>query len=133
MPQLFPTLRYRDPRRAVTWLGEAFGFTAHFVAEEGGEVVHAQLRMGDDLLMLGPEHSDDKYGMRSPLALNGTNQCVYVALDGELDAACERARQAGAEIVTEPYDTPYGSREWSCRDFEGHVWSFGTYAGEPLD
>lgn len=41
-------------------------------------------------------------------------------------------RYAGATIVTAPYDTPYGSRELSCKDFEGHVWPFGTYAGEPL-
>ena len=132
LPKLFPTLRYRDPRRAVTWLCIAFGFETHFVAEEGGEVVHAQLRFGDDLIMLGPDHMDDKYGMHSPLALNGTNQCVYTALLTDIDQACERARSAGAEIVTEPYDTPYGSREFSVRDLEGHIWSFGRYAGEPL-
>ena len=95
-------------------------------------VVHAQLRLGDQLVMLGPDHANDKYGMHSPLALNGTSQCVYTALDSDPDAACENARRAGAEIITEPYDTPYGSSEWSCRDPEGHIWSFGTYAGEPL-
>jgi uncharacterized glyoxalase superfamily protein PhnB len=132
MSRFFPTLRYRDPRQAVTWLCDAFGFTAHFVAEAGDEVVHAQLRLGDSLLMLGPDHTDDKYGMHSPVALNGTNQCVYTALDGDIDAACDRARRAGAVIVTDPYNTEYGSREFSCRDPEGHIWSFGTYAGEPL-
>ena len=132
MPRIVPTLRYQDPRAAVAWLCGAFGFTTHFVAEEGGVVVHAQLRLGDQLVMLGPDHANDKYGMHSPLALNGTSQCVYIALDSDPDAACENARRAGAEIVTEPYDTPYGSREWSCRDPEGHIWSFGTYAGEPL-
>jgi uncharacterized glyoxalase superfamily protein PhnB len=130
--KIFPTLRYRDPKSAISWLEQAFQFQQHFVADEGGQVVHAQLRIGDDLVMLGPDHADDKYDMHSPLELNGTNQCVYIALDGDVDEACERARAAGATIVTDPYDTPYGSREFSCKDPEGHVWSFGSYAGEPL-
>ena len=52
------------------------------------------------------------------------------AFDAGVDAICARA--VGAIIVTEPYDTPYGSREFSCRDPEGHVWSVGTYRGEVL-
>lgn len=132
MTRLIPTLRYCDPQAAISWLEKAFHFRRHFVAQEDGRVVHAQLRLGDDLVMLGPDHVDDKYGMHSPTNLSGTNQCVYVALDGDIDAACEVARAAGAEIITTPYDTAYGSREFSCKDLEGHVWSFGTYAGEPL-
>ncbi len=131
MTKLFSTLRYRDPKAAIDWLEQAFNFQPHFVAEEAGQVVHAQLKLGDDMIMLGPDHADDKYGMHSPLALNGTNQCVYVAIDGNLDEAAYRAQRAGATIVTAPYDTPYGSREFTCKDLEGHVWSFGTYAGEP--
>lgn len=129
----FSTLRYRDPKSAIAWLEKAFGFRQHFVAEEQGQVVHAQIRVGDDLIMLGPDYPDDKYGMHSPLALNGTNQCVYVSLDGDIDQACARAGAAGAAIITPPYDTTYGSREFSCKDPEGHVWSFGTYGGEPIE
>jgi uncharacterized glyoxalase superfamily protein PhnB len=132
MTKLFSTLRYRDPKAAIDWLEQAFQFQRHFVAEEAGQVVHAQMRLGGDMIMLGPDHADDKYGMHSPLALNGTNQCVYVALDTDIDEAADRAQSAGAKIITAPNDTPYGSREFSCQDLEGHVWSFGTYAGEPL-
>ncbi len=130
---IYPTLRYRDPARAIKWLCDALGFAVHFVAEDGGQVVHAQIRRGNSLIFLGPDHADDKYGMHSPLALNGTNQCVCIATSEDIDAHCERARTAGAEIVTEPYHTPYGAREYSCRDFEGHIWCFGTYRGEPLE
>ncbi len=70
--------------------------------------------------------------MHSPLALNGTNQCVCIATDADIDAACETARAVGAVIVAEPHDTPYGAREFSCKDPEGHVWCVGSYAGEPL-
>jgi len=57
---------------------------------------------------------------------------VGLAVDAGVDAICARAWAVGAIIVTEPYDTPYGSREFSCRDTEGHVWSVGTYRGEVL-
>lgn len=48
-----------------------------------------------------------------------------MSLDAE--AHCERARAAGAEIVREPFDTDYGSRDYTARDLEGYVWHFGTY------
>jgi uncharacterized glyoxalase superfamily protein PhnB len=129
--QFFPTLRYADPATAVLWLCKAFGFTEHFVARgDDGLVVHAQLRLGDGLLFLGPDRSDDPYRLHSPLVLNGLNQCVCVALH-DVDAHCAAARAAGAVVITEPYDTAYGTREYSCRDPEGHVWCFGNYWGEP--
>ena len=129
--RFFPTLRYADPAAAVDWLVRAFGFSPQFVAHSpAGAVIHAQLRLGEGLLFLGPDNPADPYGMHSPRVLNGTNQCVCVALQ-DVDAHYLHARNAGAAIVTEPYDTPYGSREYSCKDPEGHVWCFGSYWGEP--
>jgi uncharacterized glyoxalase superfamily protein PhnB len=55
------------------------------------------------------------------------NQRVYVQVD-DADAHYARAWAAGAEIVLELQDTSYGSREYTARDLEGHLWSFGTYA-----
>jgi uncharacterized glyoxalase superfamily protein PhnB len=52
---------------------------------------------------------------------------VYVA---DVDAHYARAKAAGAQIVRELEDTPYGSREYSVRDLEGFLWSFGTYRPE---
>jgi len=49
----------------------------------------------------------------------------------DADAHYERAKAAGAEITRELEDTPYGSREYSARDLDGHTWSFGTYRPEP--
>jgi len=131
--KVFPTLRYQDPRAALQWLCEVLGFSEHFVAEHEGKVVHAQLRRGDDLVFIGPDYPDDKYGLHSPLALGGGNQCVCVAILEDVDAHCARAKAGGAEIVTAPYDTPFGAREYTCRDPEGHVWCFSTYPGGPLD
>jgi hypothetical protein len=48
----------------------------------------------------------------------------------DVDAHYDRAKAAGAEIVVELRNTEYGSREYSARDLEGHVWHFGTYLPE---
>lgn len=77
MAKLFPTLRYQDPRMAIGWLADALGFKAHFVAQEAAHIVHAQLRLGDQLIMLEPDHAGDRYGMHSLLVLNGTiSACI---------------------------------------------------------
>lgn len=70
---------------------------------------------------------DDALGMRSPTELGAVNQGIYVVVD-DADAHYARARAAGAEIVLDIKDQPYGSREYTVRDLEGNLWSFGTYA-----
>ena len=127
-----PNLRYQNLSAAIEFLAEAFGLEATFIATgEPGQVVHAQLRAGTTLIYLSPDVADDRYGMRSPLALNGTNQCLCLVIDGDVDEHATHAKQAGAELINPPHDTDYGGREYSCRDPEGHVWSISTYAGEP--
>ena len=62
----------------------------------------------------------------SPLDLDGRyTGSVHVQLRDGVDAVCERARAAGARIEREPADQPYGDRVFTCRDPEGHSWSFG--------
>jgi uncharacterized glyoxalase superfamily protein PhnB len=46
------------------------------------------------------------------------------------DSLHARARDAGAEIVMEPTDQDYGSRDFIASDPEGNLWSFGTYRPE---
>ena len=128
-----PNLRYRDLTAAIEFLPKAFGLEVTFVATGAADqVVHAQLSAGSTLIYLSPDVVDDRYGMHSPLALNGTNQCLCLVIVGDIDDHASMAQQAGAVLVNPPHDTDYGGREYSCRDFEGHVWSIGTYAGEPV-
>jgi uncharacterized glyoxalase superfamily protein PhnB len=125
-PRIYPCLRYLDAPAAIAWLGRAFGFEELMVVpgETAGTVAHAELRMGSCVVMLGSAR-DDAYG-QSPRTLGGVTQTVYMAV-GDPDALHARAAAAGAEIIRLPTDTDYGSREFSCRDPEGHVWSFGTW------
>ena len=54
---------------------------------------------------------------------------MYVVCD-DPDGLFERATAAGAEVVRGLTDQDYGSREFTVRDPEGNLWSFGTYKGE---
>ena len=117
-PSIYPTLRYDDAPAAIRFLSEAFGFHADEVHEDGGRIAHAQLGWQNSLVMLGSRRPDDPFD---------TGRCsVYVAVD-DPDAHCARARAAGAEILMELTDQPYGSRDYAARDPEGNVWCFGTY------
>jgi uncharacterized glyoxalase superfamily protein PhnB len=127
---LFPNLRVSDPAAEIAWLEKALGFETHFLAEFDGHIAHAEMQLGDQLVFMQPDKTDDPYGMHSPRALNGTNQCVCLAVD-DVDTVAARVRAAGGEMITEPHDTPYGAREFSCRSPDGHVWSVGNYRGQP--
>lgn len=132
-PTIYPCLGYRDAGRAIRWLSEAFGFEQRMVHPgEDREVAHAELTLGPGILMLGsasddmPEVNTDAFSSGGEPDFSRIPFALYLAIE-DVDAHCERARAAGAEIVREPVDTDYGSREYSCRDIEGNVWSFGTY------
>jgi uncharacterized glyoxalase superfamily protein PhnB len=79
------------------------------------------------MVMLGPV-VDTAFGrlMRQPDEAGGVTQSLYLIVP-EVDAHCARARDAGADIVSAPENQSYGGRVYSCRDPEGHVWSFGSY------
>jgi uncharacterized glyoxalase superfamily protein PhnB len=121
-PNIFPALHYRDPEAALEWLKRAFGFEEKAVYRgDDGVVHHAELRLGDGLVMFGGIPADDA-------PPDGGQPAVTIyAVVSDPDDHYERARAAGAEIVRELADQPYGSREYSARDLERNLWSFGTY------
>jgi len=114
---------YRDPRAALAWLEAAFGFERSMVVSDAdGKLVHAEMRYGDCTIIVDSEWSDY---VASPASISGKNtQSVYVRLKDGLDAHCEQARAAGADIIQEPTDQFYGERQYRGRDPEGHVWTF---------
>jgi uncharacterized glyoxalase superfamily protein PhnB len=132
IPNVFPFLRCRDAQAQIDWLCRAFGFEVQMsVPGEGGAIAHCELRLGAGIVMLGSERDDD-FRLKSPLDLGGTSQGIYICLS-EIDDHCTHARAAGAQIVREPFDTDYGSRDYIARDPEGNLWAFGTYNPLSLD
>jgi uncharacterized glyoxalase superfamily protein PhnB len=129
-PAIIPYIRYEDAPAAIDWLERAFGFERRAVQEDGGKVAHAEVAYNNGLLMLASTHEDHPEAARTPRQLGGqATGGMYVVVD-DVDAHCERARAAGAEIVREPADQHYGSRDYVARDPEGFSWSFGTYRPE---
>ncbi len=121
---IYPSLRYHDARAAIDWLAEAFGFTENAVhADAEGVIRHAELTGFGGIVMLGtePAGGDPVWGDHAGQGW------LYLSTD-DPDALHARAVTAGAEIARPLQDTDYGSREFSARDPEGNVWSFGTYA-----
>ena len=134
IPILYPTMTYRDAAKMIDWLERAFGFKKHVVyTAEDGKVIHAELALGDCLLMLGTAKNDTAFGklVRPPADAGFATQAVYVAV-ADADKVFAKAKAAGAEIVMELTDQPYGSRDFICKDPEGQVWCFGTYAPKVL-
>src|SRR5687767_1480606 len=123
-PNTFPALCYRDAKKAIDWLCRAFGFEklAVYDGPDGG-VAHAELKYGRGVVMLGSA-KDNNLGLVPP-ACGKVTQVIYIVVE-DPDAHCARAKEEGAEIVRPLADTEYGSREYTARDPEGHVWSFGT-------
>ncbi len=125
---IIPTLRYENAPRMIEWLCDTFGFVRHMVVDDGaGGIAHAQLTFGNAMIMLGSARDDDFGTLQSTArAVGGISQSPYIIVD-EVDAICEKARAAGAEITMKPKDEDYGGRFFSCRDPEGQLWNFGTY------
>lgn len=125
-PNLFPAVRYRDADAAVSFLQRAFGAEEKEVhRDEDGGIRHAELRIGVGIVMLGQYAEAGWLEGEAPRPLASTIS-IYAVIE-DADAHHAQARDAGARIVRELEDTPYGSREYSARDLEGNLWSFGTY------
>jgi PhnB protein len=121
--RVFPYLLYEDGAGAVDWLTRAFGFRERllFNDPESGAVTHAELELDGARVMLGQPGGD----YRSPKETGHSSVLVAVYVV-DVDAHFEHAREAGAEIVHEPTDKPYGERAYMARDLEGQQWSFAT-------
>jgi uncharacterized glyoxalase superfamily protein PhnB len=126
---VIPCMRYRDAPAAIDWLCNVFGFKKQLVVpEKDGKILHAQLTLGDGMLMLGSV-SDSEFGrlMKHPDEIGGAEtQTAYIVVP-DADAVYARVKNAGAPIVVEIKNEDYGGRGFTCRDLEGHIWSVGTY------
>lgn len=123
---IIPAIRFTDPDTAVNWLSEAFGLTQQDIhRDEDGHVVHAVLRHASGTVMISGPRAPGWLGGGTADPLASTVSLYLVVEDPP--AHFERAKAAGATIVRELEHMDYGSHEYSARDLEGNLWSFGTY------
>lgn len=122
---VWPTLQAHDAPALIDFLVGTFGFLRTAVYTDGDKVAHAQLDWPEGGgLMLGSYEEGSDWA-RPP----GTFGAYVVT--AHVDELYERLRAAGVEMVREIADQDYGNREFSARDPEGNLWSFGVYSGEP--
>lgn len=129
-PTTWPILHCTDARAVVEFLAEAFGFVPVVVIpgeNDPAQVAHSELKWpeGGGVMLGSIGHNDGPFANRPPGVAS-----IYVVTDHP-DDLFARAQRAGADVVMGLTDTDYGSRDFSVRDPEGNLWSFGTYRGEP--
>jgi uncharacterized glyoxalase superfamily protein PhnB len=113
---VIPVLIYPDVRAAVAWLEKAFGFAERVKI---GEDHRSQMSAGDGgAVIIGDVRAD-----RQPPRPGESCHSVMVRVQ-DARAHLERARQAGARILMEVTDFPYGERQYTAEDLAGHHWTF---------
>ncbi|OLR93009.1 VOC family protein [Actinokineospora bangkokensis] len=125
-PQVWPTFTAKDADALIRFLVDQVGFeeTAAYRGDDG-VVHHAEL--------VWPEGGGVMFGQERPGASHVTPAGSFSAyvVTATPDALHDKLAAAGADIVTAPFDTDYGSRDFALRDPEGNHWYFGTYPGAP--
>lgn len=126
---VIPGMRYRDAPAAIEWLCRAFGFSRHLVVpDDDGGIAHAQLVLGNGMIMLGSYRDEGEYDrlVRMPDDVGGSTQAAYIVIE-EIEDHYLRAVEAGARVVYELAEQDYGGKLYSVLDPEGHLWNFGSY------
>jgi PhnB protein len=124
-PVISPYLCVDGATAAIQFYGEVLGATERMrMPAPGGKVGHAELQIGDSLIMVSDEFPE--MGQVSPTTVGGSPVVISVYVD-DVDAVFERAQQAGASVVRPPEDQFYGDRAAQFNDPFGHRWSIATH------
>ena len=120
-----PYLAVDDAAEAIKYYKQAFGAKERVRMEApGGKIGHAELEIGDSLVMLSDPFPQGS--TRPPNELGGTSTSVFMYVE-DVDAVVERAIDAGATVTMEVADQFWGDRFGSIRDPFGHSWSIATH------
>ena len=123
-----PRLVVGDGEAAIAFYREAFG--AEAVGERfamGGRVIHAEVRIGDAVVMITEEGADEEAPARAPASVGGAVTAIMATFWEDPDAVWERALAAGAEVLYPLADQFYGDRSGRLRDPFGHQWMISRH------
>ncbi len=126
-----PSIIVRDGAKAIEFYKRAFG------AEEvsrmegpGGSIMHAEIRLGDSVVMLSEEN--EQWGTKSPLSTNGNPGSLHIYV-ADADASFKRAIDAGATVAFPMEDAFWGDRYGKVKDPFGHEWGIATRVKDLTD
>lgn len=134
--RISPNLIVRDAGRAIAFYEKALGAEALYVSRlPDGKVLHAQLRIGDTVLLVSEENMgmaeadfarhEQGVRTRAPQTLGGTSLVLELYVD-DVDAVFQRAIDAGGKVKMALSDTFYGDRMGQMQDPFGQVWALAT-------
>jgi PhnB protein len=120
-----PNLTVSDGGKAIEFYKKALGAqeNGRFMGPDGKTVMHAELKIGNSIVMLGSEHPPQ---CLSPKSRGGTSVSLYLYFENA-DAAFDRAVQAGCTVKMPMTDQFWGDRFGQVEDPFGHQWSFATH------
>lgn len=120
-----PVLAIRDAAKAIEFYKKAYGAKEIMrFADPAGKVMHAELKIGDGLIMIAEENPDFKN--QSPQTLGGSSIILHLYVE-DVDAFVHNAIAAGAKLVFPVQDQFYGDRSGRIADPYGHMWSISTH------
>jgi PhnB protein len=124
-PRVTPYLIVDDAGAAIDFYSSVLGATERMrMAGPDGKVGHAELDIGDSVIMLADEHLD--MDVRGPQTVGGTPVTLHVYVE-DADSVFERAIQAGAKALQPVEDKFYGDRAGQFEDPFGHRWNVSTH------
>jgi uncharacterized glyoxalase superfamily protein PhnB len=120
-----PHMIVSDGAKAIEFYKKAFGAqeTGRFMTPDGKGVMHAQLKIGSSMLMLGSEHPPT---CLSPKSRGGTSVSLFLYVENA-DALFDRAVKAGCTVKMPMTDQFWGDRYGQVQDPFGHEWSIATH------
>lgn len=120
-----PYLSVRGAAKAIDFYAKAFGATEIFrMGGPGDSVMHAEMRIGDSVVMLGDEMP--QMGSTAPQTVGGTAVSLLLYVN-DVDASFARATQAGCQAQMPPTDMFWGDRYCKIQDPFGHLWAIATH------
>jgi PhnB protein len=120
-----PYLIINGAAQAIEFYKHAFGATELVrMPDPKGRIAHAEIKVGDSMIMLADEHHE--MGYRGPRTLGGTSVSLLLYVP-DVDTVFDRAIKAGAKSQRPVADQFYGDRMGTLEDPFGHVWTIGTH------
>lgn len=116
---VLPHIVYRNVTDAIAWLSKTFGFVEHY--RYGEPVSGAQMFLGKAYIMVRGARS----GEAAPQ--HGSQTAFVTVFVDDVDAHYAKTKAAGAKIVEELHEVPYGERQYGVEDLDGHRWLFSQH------
>jgi PhnB protein len=120
-----PYLFVRRAASAMDFYKSVFGATEIVrMAGSNGKIMHAELRIGDSIVMLADENPPT--GVMSPQTIGGFSVGLHLYVEN-VDAVIQKAVESGAKLLRPIKNQFYGDRSGSLLDPFGHMWSVATH------